>query len=117
VELLDDLRPDEGMGFVPTEMWLTYLAIDAPASTVSYDLAIEADGADCRRWWTRADASAVANVRRHPTTDGAARPRRLWNRDANGGASSPDGLLAQVGKGSLGCPEATHPVHPGAGRR
>ncbi|MEE8330485.1 MAG: DUF2330 domain-containing protein [Acidimicrobiia bacterium] len=43
-ELLDDLRSDEGMGFVPEKMWLTYLAIDAPASSVTYELAIEADG-------------------------------------------------------------------------
>lgn len=40
--LLDDLRSDEGMGWVPDEMWLTYLEVDAAASDLDYDLAISA---------------------------------------------------------------------------
>jgi hypothetical protein len=42
--LLDDLRSDEGMAWVPQEAWLTKLNIDAAASDLSYDLAVDASG-------------------------------------------------------------------------
>jgi hypothetical protein len=42
--LLDDLRSDTGMGWVPTGGWLTKIAIDADATLLSYDLAIDASG-------------------------------------------------------------------------
>ena len=42
--LLDDLRSDKGMGWVPTGGWLTKIAIDADAPLLSYDLAIDASG-------------------------------------------------------------------------
>jgi hypothetical protein len=38
--LLDDLRSDKGMEWVPDHMWFTYLAVDAPAQQLDYDLAI-----------------------------------------------------------------------------
>ena len=38
--LLDDLRSDEGMGWVPEELWLTYLRLSAPAGELAYDLAV-----------------------------------------------------------------------------
>jgi hypothetical protein len=38
--LLDDLRSDKGMGWVPPNMWFTYLALDVPAGRLGYDLAI-----------------------------------------------------------------------------
>jgi hypothetical protein len=38
--LLADLRSDVGMEWVPDEMWLTFLRVDAPAGTLDYDLAI-----------------------------------------------------------------------------
>jgi hypothetical protein len=38
--LLDDLRSDQGMGWVPDSMWLTYLRVDAPARALDYDLAV-----------------------------------------------------------------------------
>ncbi len=38
--LLDDLRSDAGMGWVPEEAWLTHLALDAPAAELDYDLAV-----------------------------------------------------------------------------
>ena len=41
--LLDDLRSDKGMGWVPEEMWLTHLAVDAPARLLDHDLAISVD--------------------------------------------------------------------------
>jgi hypothetical protein len=38
--LLDDLRSDKGMGWVPDHMWFTYLRLDVPAGTLDYDLAV-----------------------------------------------------------------------------
>lgn len=44
--LIADLRSDTGMGWIPgSGMWLTYLRLDAPASEVRYDLAVDATGA------------------------------------------------------------------------
>lgn len=40
--LLDDLRADEEMGWVPEDMWLSYLTLDAPAAELRYDLAVSA---------------------------------------------------------------------------
>jgi hypothetical protein len=42
--LLDDLRSDDGMGWVPAEAWLTKLSIDSAAGDMVYDLAIDASG-------------------------------------------------------------------------
>ncbi len=39
--LLDDLRSDKGMKWVPEEMWLTYLRIDVNARKLTYDLAVD----------------------------------------------------------------------------
>ena len=38
--LLNDLRSDVGMGWVPAHMWFTYLGVDAPAGELGYDLSI-----------------------------------------------------------------------------
>jgi hypothetical protein len=38
--LLDDLRSDVGMEWVPDEMWLSYLQLDADAEDLDYDLAV-----------------------------------------------------------------------------
>jgi hypothetical protein len=43
--LLDDLRSDRGMSWIPTSAWLTKVAIDSSAVGLSYDLAIDASGA------------------------------------------------------------------------
>lgn len=40
--LLDDLRSDVGMEWVPEAMWLSYLSVDAPAGELDYDLAVSA---------------------------------------------------------------------------
>jgi hypothetical protein len=37
--LLSDLRSDVGMEWVPNDMWLSYLKVDAPAAELDYDLA------------------------------------------------------------------------------
>ncbi|HYH49121.1 MAG TPA: DUF2330 domain-containing protein [Acidimicrobiia bacterium] len=43
--LLDDLRSDKGMEWVPQEMWLTYLRIGEQTTELDYDLAIDKAGA------------------------------------------------------------------------
>jgi hypothetical protein len=48
--LLDDLRSDRGMEWVPTSGHLTRIAIDANAPQLSYDLAIDASGQGVPSW-------------------------------------------------------------------
>jgi hypothetical protein len=43
--LLDDLRSDDGMSWVPQSAWLTKLAVNSSAGDLRYDLAIDASGA------------------------------------------------------------------------
>ena len=43
--LLDDLRSDRGMDWIPTTGWLTKVAVDSTAAQLGYDLAIDASGA------------------------------------------------------------------------
>ena len=43
--LLDDLRADKGMEWMPSEQWLTYLAIDTRAGNLNHDLAASVDPA------------------------------------------------------------------------
>jgi Uncharacterized protein conserved in bacteria (DUF2330) len=43
--LLDDLRSDKGMEWVPSQMWLSYLRIGEQTSQLHYDLAIDKAGA------------------------------------------------------------------------
>ncbi|HEY8523626.1 MAG TPA: DUF2330 domain-containing protein [Acidimicrobiales bacterium] len=38
--LLDDLRSDQAMDWVPADMWLSYLTLESPAAELDYDLAI-----------------------------------------------------------------------------
>jgi len=44
--LLTDLRTDKGMEWMPQSMWLSYLKVDALPSQLTYDLAVDATGAD-----------------------------------------------------------------------
>ncbi len=44
--LLDDLRSDAGMAWVPETAWLTKVRVDAAAAQLKYDLAVDASGAD-----------------------------------------------------------------------
>ena len=43
--LLDDLRSDKGMEWVPSSAWLTKVRIDAAAPQLAFDLAVDATGA------------------------------------------------------------------------
>ncbi len=45
VSLLDDLRSDRGMDWVPASGWLTKVEIDAAVPQLAFDLAIDASGA------------------------------------------------------------------------
>jgi hypothetical protein len=49
-QLLEDLRSDRGMEWVPSGGWLTKIAVDASAPQLSYDLAIDASGAGVPSW-------------------------------------------------------------------
>jgi hypothetical protein len=42
--LLNDLRSDTGMGWIPQEAWLTKVSINSTASLINYDLAVDASG-------------------------------------------------------------------------
>ena len=42
--LLDDLRSDRGMGWIPRTGWLTQVTVDASAGQLEFDLAVSADG-------------------------------------------------------------------------
>ena len=48
--LLDDLRSDRGMSWVPTSGWLTKVAVDASAQQLSFDLAVDATGQGVPSW-------------------------------------------------------------------
>jgi hypothetical protein len=48
--LLDDLRSDRGMDWIPKSGWLTKIAVDASATQLSYDLAIDASGQGVPSW-------------------------------------------------------------------
>jgi hypothetical protein len=43
--LLDDLRSDRGMGWIPESGWLTKVAVDGASQRIDYDLAVDASGA------------------------------------------------------------------------
>jgi hypothetical protein len=45
-QLISDLQADKGMGWMPNNMWLSYIAIGASAAELRYDLAMDVSGAD-----------------------------------------------------------------------
>jgi len=84
--LLDDLRSDKGMGWVPEMAWLTKIGINASAGQLTYDLAVSANGTVPSR--VAAGLEAPAN----PTTPAS-----------NSSSSQPIALMgiAILGLGSL----------------
>jgi hypothetical protein len=84
--LLDDLRSDKGMGWVPEMAWLTKIGINASAGQLTYDLAVSANGTVPSR--VAAGLEAPAN----PTTPAS-----------NNSSSQPIALMgiAILGLGSL----------------
>ena len=57
--LLNDLRSDKGMDWVPEMGWLTKISIDAKASQLTYDLAVSANGTVPSRVAAGLEAPAV----------------------------------------------------------
>jgi hypothetical protein len=71
--LLDDLRSDKGMEWVPSSMWLTHLQLATEAGTLDYDLAVATrDGA----LPSLTDAGIPASAA-HPVAD-ATSSRSMW---------------------------------------
>src|SRR2546428_1332324 len=67
--LLTDLRSDKGMGWVPQSAWLTKIAIDAAASQLTYDLAVDAKGASPSRVAAGLEGPANAALPAKPVSD------------------------------------------------
>lgn len=67
--LLNDLRSDKRMGWVPTNMWLSYLKLDARAGELDYDLAV-ADEPDREPSLMDAGIGPAAAVRLRPRDPG-----------------------------------------------
>jgi uncharacterized protein DUF2330 len=68
--LLSDLRTDAGMGWVPQSGWLTKIAIDASASQLTYDLAVDAKGTSPSRVAAGLEAPAsVTGSSSQPSSD------------------------------------------------
>ena len=74
--LLDDLRSDKGMEWMPDKMWLTYLRIGEQTEKLRYDLAMDVSGAGSpSRVWAGlerppapAEPSTTTSVTSAPTT-------------------------------------------------
>jgi hypothetical protein len=49
-KLLDDLRSDDGMAWVPQSAWVTRIGIDTTARDLKYDLAVDASGREDPSW-------------------------------------------------------------------
>jgi len=67
--LLTDLRSDKGMDWIPQSAWLTKIAIDAAASQLTYDLAVDAKGASPSRVAAGLEAPANAAPPAKPVSD------------------------------------------------
>jgi hypothetical protein len=70
--LLDDLRSDERMQWVPQDAWLTFVKIDVPARELTHDLAIDASG------FGEPDPVAAGYLRALPGLDGPALSTGVW---------------------------------------
>ena len=73
--LLDDLRSDRGMEWVPKSAWLTKIGIDASASQLQFDLAIDASGQNAP---SRVAAGFAAPERAVPTAPQQPPVDRSW---------------------------------------
>ncbi|MFN0146530.1 MAG: hypothetical protein ACKVT1_08475, partial [Dehalococcoidia bacterium] len=82
--LLDDLRSDVGMEWVPASAWLTKLSIDSSAGDLTMDLAVDASG--------KGNPSAVAAGLAQPAESGGGRSQ-TWTQVALAGALAA-GLVA-----------------------
>src|SRR3989441_3910990 len=69
VSLLNDLRSDKGMDWIPQSGWLTKVAIEASASQLTYDLAVDVKGASPSRVAAGLEAPASAPAPSKPNAD------------------------------------------------
>lgn len=74
--LLDDLRTDTNMGWVPERAWFTYLRLDVTAGDLDYDLATDVDG-DAPRV-TDTGLVRLDEIDRLDTVGDAGIPDRPW---------------------------------------
>jgi hypothetical protein len=72
VSLLDDLRSDKGMSWVPDSAWLTKIAIDASAGQLTYDLAVDVRGQSPSRVAAGLEAPTTASTSSTTNTDALA---------------------------------------------
>lgn len=79
--LLSDLRSDKGMAWVPTDAWLTHLALDVPAGRLGYDLAVGVDGERAQAVDTGLDPATVRTTLAQP----AVAPPSSTGRSLGGG--------------------------------
>jgi hypothetical protein len=91
--LLDDLRSDTGMEWLPEEMWLTYLPLEARAGDLDYDLAVSVDPAV---FPSLTDAGVVSAADAVPVEE--APPARSWWPAAVGLAAALATLLVLAGR-------------------
>jgi len=91
--LLDDLRSDKHMGWIPAHMWFTFLRLDVPAGDLDYDLAISTKPGAVP---SLTDAGVTASEA-HPITDQAG--RAVWPLAAAGAVGvATFGLAGLVGR-------------------
>jgi hypothetical protein len=65
--LLDDLRTDKGMEWMPSSMWLSYLRVGVNAEKLRYDLAVDRSGLNRPSYW-RAGLASPPPTTTTPTT-------------------------------------------------
>jgi hypothetical protein len=70
--LLNDLRSDKGMDWVPEMAWLTKIGINAAASQLTYDLAVSANGTVPSRVAAGLEAPAIPAA--PPTSSSSSQP-------------------------------------------
>jgi hypothetical protein len=94
--LLDDLRGDDGMGWVPRSAWLTKLAVNARAGDLRYDLAVDVGGGE-----PSAVAAGLAAPTRTAATPNTSTAANIGTPNVAVPAATPRATLASI----LGEPE------------
>ncbi|HYZ99442.1 MAG TPA: DUF2330 domain-containing protein [Acidimicrobiales bacterium] len=94
--LLFDLRSDERMGWVPQDMWLSYLKLDTPAGELDYDLAAS-QTAGVTPSLVDAGVPEPQAVPVRPSEPGPA----LWPWAAGGAAGADDPAVPAIGPGDV----------------
>jgi hypothetical protein len=96
--LLDDLRSDDGMGWVPSSAWVTRIGIDTTAGDLKYDLAVDASGRGDPSWVDAGLASPASIV---TPDDGSWIGRNWWALAIGGAVVAAWVLLAAIVRGPM----------------